>query len=141
MHGTHQYVGDLVRRTYALQAALNAVPGANADLRARIGKTASQLEDIKLKFNNISNRPSDEENPPAPVTLFNRLNKMAWAHWGSTGAPTQMQLDAYAILMAEFPPVYDQIKQIGEVDLENLEKDVELLGAPATPGRLPVWKR
>jgi hypothetical protein len=99
------------------------------------------LEDIKLKFNNNSNRPSDEENPPAPVTFYNRLSKMTYAHWSSTGAPTQMQLDAYTILMAEFPPVYDQIKHIGESDLKELEKEVEKLGAPPTPGRLPVWTK
>jgi hypothetical protein len=141
MRGTDQYAEDLLKRSYALQIALNPVPGNNAELRTRISKVSKQLEDIMLKFNNNSNRPSDEENPPAPVTLYNRLWKMAWSHWGSTGAPTQTQLDAYKILMAEFPPVYEQIKRIGETDLVELEKEVEKLGAPATPGRLPVWKK
>ncbi len=141
MRGTDQYAEDLLKRTYSLQAALNAVPGANTELRARISNVSKQLEDVMLKFNNKSDSPSDEENPPAPVTLYNRLWKMAWAHWGSTGAPTQTQLDAYAILMDEFPPVYDQIKRIGETDLPELEKEAEKLGAPATPGRLPVWKK
>ena len=141
MRGTDQYAEDLLKRTYALQAALNAVPGANTELRARISNASKQLEDVMLKFNNKSDSPSDEENPPAPVTLYNRLWKMAWAHWGSTGAPTQTQQDAYKILMDEFPPVYDQIRRIGETDLPQLEKEVEKLGAPATPGRLPVWKK
>ncbi len=141
MQGTGNYLEDQLQHSYALQAALNAVPGANTELRARISSVSKQLEDIKLKFNNRSNRPSDEENAPAPVTFNNRLGKMAYSHWGSTAAPTQMQLDAYEILMAEFPPVYDQIKQIGETDLKNLEKEVEKLGAPATPGRLPVWNK
>jgi hypothetical protein len=139
MRGTEQYTNELLERAYALQVALNAVPGANAELRARISKVSDQLEDIKLKFNNNSSRPSDEENPPAPVTLFNRLGNVAYASWGSTGATTQTQLDAYAVLMAEFPPVYNQVKQIGTVDMVSLEKEVESLGAPATPGRLPVW--
>ena len=141
MSGTSDYADDLLKRLYSLQNALNAVPGANAQLREKISKVSQQLEDVKLKFNNNSGRPSDEENPPSPVTLNNRLSKMAWAHWGSTGAPTQAQLDAYSILMAEFPPVYDQVKQIGENDLPALEKEVEKLGAPATPGRLPVWNK
>ena len=141
MRGTDQYAEDLLKRSYALQTALNDVPGTNPELRGRISLVSKQLEDIMLKFKNNSNRPSDEENPPAPVTLYNRLWKMAWSHWGSTGAPTQMQLDAYKILMAEFPPVYDQIKRIGETDLVELEKEAEKLGAPATPGRLPVWKK
>lgn len=141
MRGTDQYAEDLLKRTYALQSALNAVPGDNATLRLKLDAVATQLEDVKLKFNNNSDSPSDEENPPAPVTLYNRLWKMAWSHWGSTGAPTQTQLDAYKILMEEFPPVYEQIRKIGETDLKELEKEVEKLGAPATPGRLPVWKK
>jgi hypothetical protein len=141
MQGTDNYAEDLLKRTYALQASLNAIPGANTELRARISNVSQQLESIKLKFNNVSNRPSDEENPPAPVTLYNRLYKVAWAHWGSTGTPTQMQMDSYKILMEEFPPVYEQIKKIGETDLKELEEEVEKLGAPATPGRLPVWKK
>jgi hypothetical protein len=141
MRGTENYAEDLLQRTYALQVSMNAVPGANTGLRARITNVSKQLEDIKLKFNNNSDRPSDEENPPAPVTLNNRLSKIAWAHWATTAAPTQMQLDAYSILMAEFPPVYDQVKRIGETDLKELEKEVEKLGAPVTPGRLPVWNK
>jgi hypothetical protein len=141
MQGTENYSEDLLQRMYALLIALNAVPGANTELRTRISKVAKQLEDVKLKFNNNSNRPSDEENPPAPVTLNNRLSKMVWAHWGSTGAPTQMQQDAYDILMVEFPPVYEQVKRIGETDIIQLEKEVEKLGAPVTPGRLPVWNK
>jgi len=141
MRGTDQYAEDILKRTYALQSALNAVPGANTELRARISNVSKQLEDVMLKFNNHSDSPSDEENPPAPVTLYNRLWKMAWTHWGSTGAPTQTQQDAYRILLEEFPPVYEQIKRIGETELPFLEKEVEKLGAPATPGRLPVWKK
>jgi hypothetical protein len=139
MRGTEQYTEELLQRAYALQVALNAVPGANYDLRARIRKVSEQLEGVKLKFNINSNKPSDEENPPAPVTLFSRLGKVVYASYGSTGATTQTQLDAFNILMVEFPPVYNQVKQIGAVDMVNLEKEVEALGAPATPGRLPAW--
>ena len=52
-----------------------------------------------------------------------------------------MQLDAYAILMEEFPQVHKQVKQIGETDLRELEKEVEKLDAPITPGRLPDWHK
>ena len=141
MQGTERYANDLLQRSYALQVSLNAVSGTNADLRSRIKKVSTQLEDIQLKFNHKSNRPSEEENPPAHVSLNTRLSKIAYAHWASTGAPTQTQQDALSILMAEFPPVYDQIKRIGETDLKELEKEVEKLGAPPTPGRLPVWNK
>lgn len=139
MRGTEKYANDLLTQSYALQNALNAVGGANAELRNRIGKVSEQLESIKLKFNINSNKPSEEENPPAPVTLNSRLGKIAYASWASNGVITQSQTDAYNILMAEFPPVYEQVKQIGETALPALAKEVDKLGAPATPGSLPVW--
>lgn len=141
MYGTQMYAEELSKKLVSMQNALNAVPGNHAELRGKIRTAESKLTDLMLRFNNVSNKPSDEENPPMPVTLNNRLGKIVWAHWMSTGAPTQMQKDAFSILMAEFPPVYDQIKQLGEVEIPNLENEVEKLGAPVTPGRLPNFKK
>jgi hypothetical protein len=75
------------------------------------------------------------------VTLNQRLGKLSWISFGSTGDPTKTQLDAYNILLEEFPPVYNQVKQLGEVDIPQLEKAMESIGAPVTPGRLPEWKK
>ena len=101
-----------------------------------------QLDEIlNVKFNRHTIKPSEEENPPAPVPLNSRLGKLSWISWSSTGEPTQTQKDAYAILETEFPPVYDQIKRIGEIEIPQLEKALENLGAPVTPGRLPEWRR
>ena len=101
-----------------------------------------QLDTIRnVKINRRTNKPSEEENPPAPVPLNSRLGKLTWITWSSTQQPTQGQLDAYAILETEFPPVYNQVKQLGEVEIPALEKGIESLGGPVTPGRLPEWKK
>jgi len=142
MQGTEQYCEDLYKRTSAMLQALNSTPNAPADLTKRVREIQLQLDEIlNVKFNRNTNKPSDEENPPAPVPLNTRLGKLSWITWASTGNPTQGQLDTYRILEAEFPPVYDQIRQIGEVEIPKLEKAMENLGAPVTPGRLPEWKR
>ena len=100
------------------------------------------LDDIlNLKFNHRTTKPSEDENPPSPVTLNQRLGKLSGMSWSSTGDPTKNQLDAYTILMEEFPPVYNQVRQLGETDIPRLEKALENLGAPVTPGRLPEWKK
>jgi hypothetical protein len=69
------------------------------------------------------------------------LSKLSWISWGSTQEPTQTQKDAYKIIEDEFPPVYNLVKKIGEADLPALEKATESIGAPVTPGRLPVWHK
>jgi len=45
-----------------------------------------------------------------------------------------------AILLEEFPPVYQLIKKLGEIEIPVLEKELEKIGAPVTPGTLPEWK-
>jgi hypothetical protein len=33
------------------------------------------------------------------------------------------------------------LKQVAEMDIKQIEKKLDELGAPSTPGRLPDWKR
>jgi photosystem II stability/assembly factor-like uncharacterized protein len=142
MRGTESYAKQLLDRTNDLLQALNSTPGGSSELITQARKIQLQLDEIiNVKFNRRTGKPSDEENPPAPVPLNDRLGKLTWSSWSSTGDPTQTAKDAYAILEEEFPPVYDQIKNIGEVELPALEAAAEELGAPATPGRLPVWRK
>lgn len=142
MRGTESYAEKLLERTNDLLLALNSVPGGAPALMKQALDLQRQLDVIiNVRFNRDSQKPSSEENPPAPVPLNDRLGILTWTSWSSTCDPTQTAKDAFAILEEEFPPVYDQVKQIGEVDLPALEKAAEEIGAPVTPGRLPVWRK
>jgi len=140
MRGTEAYAEDLLKKTTGILNALNSTPEASPELIGNARKLQLELDEIiNVKFNRRSDKPSREENPPAPVPLNERLGKLTWASWSTTGDPTQTQKDAFAILEAEFPPVYDRIKIIGELELPALETAAEDAGAPVTPGRLPVY--
>ncbi|HTX88323.1 MAG TPA: hypothetical protein VMC08_04985 [Bacteroidales bacterium] len=142
MNGTETYAEGLLKRVDNILQALNSTPNGSPDLYAKAMDYRNQLDDIlHVKFNRVSTHPSEEENPPAPVPLNDRLYKMTWVTWSSTGSPTQTQLDAYKIIQDEFPPVYDQVKKLGEQDIPALEKQLETMGAPETPDRLPEWKK
>ena len=142
MQGTEQYTESLLKRVNSVLQSLNSTPEASPELQKKARDIQYRLDEIlNRKFNRQSNRPSDEENPPAPVPLNTRLGKLTWITWGSTTDPTQTQKDAYKILEDEFPPVYNQVKVIGEQELPDLEKALENAGGPVTPGRLPVWKK
>ncbi|NVO20906.1 MAG: glycosyl hydrolase [Bacteroidetes bacterium] len=141
MQGTELYAEGLFKRSKDIIQALDETPKTTVALMKQATDVSMQLDSIlNKKFNRRSNRPSEEENPPAPVTLNSRLGKIAWTTWGSTTAPTQSQLDAYSILMDEFPPVYNLVKKLGESDIPALENELEKIGAPVTPGRIPEWK-
>ena len=141
MQGTEAYAEKLSQRAGSIVQALNSTPAATPEMMARARTIQLQLDEIlNIKFNRNTGKPSDEENPPAPVPLNARLGKLTWISWMTTSEPTQTQKEAWQILQDEFPPVYDRIKKIGEVELPAIEKTVEQLGAPVTPGRLPEWK-
>lgn len=142
VQGTENYAETLYRRVTSLLQAMNSTPKASPELLSTARNLQLQLDNILNRtFNHRTNKPSEEENPPSPVTLNQRLGKLSGMSWSSTGDPTKTQMDAYSILMDEFPPVYDQVKLIGETDVPKLEKALESLGAPVTPGRLPEWKK
>ncbi|MEI6456953.1 MAG: glycosyl hydrolase [bacterium] len=141
MQGTENYAEGLYKRVTSILQALNSTPDASPELMKRALDAQLALDDIlNVKFNRNTGKPSEEENPPAPVTLNQRLGKLAWITWGSTGSPTQGQLDAYKILEKEFPTVYNQVKSLGETEIPQIEQMAEKSGSPATPGRLPDWK-
>ncbi len=142
MLGTETYADGLYKRTIDILTALNSTPGASPELVKKALDLQLQLDNIlNVRFNRHSNKPSNEENPPAPVPLNDRLGKIVWASWTSTSQPTQLQLDAYKILEDEFPPVYEKIRMIGQKDIPDLEKAMEILKAPDTPDRLPEWHK
>jgi hypothetical protein len=93
-----------------------------------------------LKFSRDADHPSVEETPPSQVTFNERLGTLAYTHWRSTSEITQKEKDAYNILVEEFPPVLNQIKELYNVDLKGLEAELEKYNAPWTPGRIPDWK-
>jgi len=49
-------------------------------------------------------------------------------------------VNQYAAAAQDFETTLTQLRQLIEVDLNKLEKQMEAAGAPWTPGRIPEWK-
>lgn len=140
--GTELYSMHLLRRVNDLRVAANNSSVTSPEVSLRLRELQLKMDEIiNVKFNRRTNKPSQEENPPAPVPLNTRLDKLTASIWSYSGAPTMGQQDAYTILEQELPEVYDQVKLIGEKDLPEIEKILEQASAPVTPGRLPEWKK
>jgi hypothetical protein len=69
-----------------------------------------------------------------------RVLRIAGEQSDSTSAPTKTQRDAFAIAEEELKPVYEELKRILAEDVKTIEKRLDAVGAPYTPGRLPDWK-
>jgi photosystem II stability/assembly factor-like uncharacterized protein len=139
VRGTENLANEIQDRIKSDKQAAQRTPGTPQELMDRIVKVETAMDDILWKFNGQRPKASEEENLPAIPSINDRLNSIVWIHWSSTSAVTQTQLDGYDILKEEFPPVLNELKSIYENELPAIEKELESIGAPWTPGRIPVW--
>jgi hypothetical protein len=71
------------------------------------------------------------------MPLSQRLSEMASASYGTSGDISVIGKEQLEILKSEFPPILARVKKAGE-DLQNLDKQLDTVKAPWTPGRVPV---
>ncbi|MFA5418241.1 MAG: hypothetical protein WC341_07275, partial [Bacteroidales bacterium] len=140
MRGAENFLEDLFKTNEFVRQALHNTPKAPEHLEQMATKIHEDLKDIEFTFNGTEAKASAEEVPPEQVPLNQRLNSIAYSHWGSTSAPTQTQLRDYEILMEEFPPVLEKIKMLN-TQIKDIETEMEKYDAPWTPGRIPELKK
>jgi hypothetical protein len=135
-----QLADNLVERVRYIKQAISNTADAPEELMAKATAIEIQLDNILWKFNGQSPKASREENWPAPPSVRERVGALVYSHWGSTSAVSETQIQMYDILAEEFPPILDQLKNISTVELKGLEDELDAIGAPWTPGRIPEWK-
>lgn len=138
--GTESLLNQLISRVEKIKIGILNTPDAPIHLLFTTEKLEKELDDLSLKFRRQSKYPSAEENSPSHVTINERLSTLKYTNWRSTESITQKEKVAYDILMEEFPPLLNRIKEINEMDLRDLENQLDEFGAPYTPGRIPKLK-
>lgn len=132
-------IRDVADKTRHYRIALKSVTSDNSGLLADIKALENKVTEIQRKmFGDRLLRRLDQDDEPG---LTSRINGVIYDQWRSLSAPTQSQKDAFRIVADEFPPLLEAIRNIVDVDVKRIEDKLEELGAPYTPGRLPVWKR
>ena len=125
-------------RLVAIRRALLDTPSAPEQLlsdASALDKRTNEIlrslrGDSALRGRNVNLLPSIAE----------RVGSIAQAQRTSTARPTQTAMAQYAVAAQDFEQTLQQLRQLIEVDLARLEKQMEAAGAPWTPGRIPDWK-
>jgi photosystem II stability/assembly factor-like uncharacterized protein len=136
--GALEAANALTGRLEQIRRALDQTPAAEArwksDARALEQRNRHILRalrgDVVLRARN--------EN--TPVSIVERVERILDDQRLSLARPTKTQQDGYEIASQEFTQELAKLRTLQEVDLKNLEKNLDLSGAPWTPGRLPEWK-
>jgi hypothetical protein len=137
MYGTISYTTELVNRLNAIMQAIHQTPLATPEMMKEAERINTELEDIQFTFNGPKAKASSEELPPVDMPLSDRLNEMVSASYGTSGDIVTTAKQQLEILKSEFPPILERVKKAGE-DLQKLDKQLDAIKAPWTPGRVPV---
>lgn len=140
VESTEDVADELVSKVQKLKQIISNNPEVPLTLMSKAEKIEKDLDDIIWAFNGQPSKASPEEDLPDIPTINDRLEKLYVYQRNSTQNITQNMRDNYHILVEEFTPVYNRLKQILEVELKALEDELEQYGVSLSPDRLPKWE-
>ena len=117
----------------AIIRVLNEMPAASKSLHEQARSIDQRLAAfLRAVRGDDINAARGEQ---VPVSIQSHIRNASPS--GTLSAPTRTELDQYGIAAAAFPPELDRIRPILTTEIPAIEKELEKLGAPPTPGRIP----
>ncbi len=135
--GSERALSNGLERIRFIDKALDETPEADSTLRQRVRNLQERMLDLQVRLSGDSTVAS--RNEPTMPSISDRVERIVDSQWSSTSAPTETNRQAYQLASQLFEPVLDQLRQLLETDLAEIDRQLEEIGAPWTPGRVPAW--
>ena len=139
-NGTSKMIDELRSKLQTILQTSYSIANAPEELSNQARKLAKELEELNFKMDGVPAKASWEEIPPAQMPISKRVGEVAYTRSASLGAVTDTEKRSYAIVKEEIQPILDRLATIANTELPKLEKELDMLNAPWTPGRIPSWK-
>jgi len=136
--GATQAANGLCPRLTAIKRAISETPSLPHSLYDQAMALEKRNNDIIRALS--GDAEARRRNMITPPSINDRVGYVVGAQRMSTARPTQTQQNQYGAAAQDFEAVLTQLRQLIEVDLARLEKQLEAAGAPWTPGRIPEWR-
>ena len=136
--GANRTLNEQIAKIKSIRTTLFATPNANKELIENTKIIEAKLNDLNTCFN--GDRTIANRNGGQAPTIMDRLEYSYYTIIQVTSDATETVKQNYKIASEMFDPALAQLKHIVEVDIMNLEKEMNKLNSPWTPGRLPDWK-
>jgi hypothetical protein len=136
--GATQAANQLRPRLAAIKRAINETPSLPQRLQEEATALDRRTSEILRALS--GDAAARQRNINTPPSINDRIGYVVGAQRMSISRPTQTQIAQYNAAAQDFESVLGQLRQLIEVDLDKLEKQLEAAGAPWTPGRVPEWK-
>jgi photosystem II stability/assembly factor-like uncharacterized protein len=135
LNATVTVAGELTNRLEQIKQALDQTPNAPAAAREKVRRVSAAQRDAGRLLNGDNVLRGRNEN--VPMSIADRASVAAEASRTAIYKPTGTQREQFAIARTELDGVTEQMRKRLDVDVKDLEKLLDKLGAPYTPGRLP----
>lgn len=136
--GTVRAADETQTRIDHLRRALLDTPGADYELLEELREVEERLADLRIELE--GDPVVRRYNEPTPPSVVARTYRVVYGHWGSSSGPTDTHRASFQAAAEAFAEVLGGLRALVETDLAGIEARMEELGAPWTPGRLPVWE-
>ena len=138
-------VNGATQAANALRPRLTAIKRAIAETPSLPPRLYEEAMALEKRTNEIlralsGDSAARQRNMNTPSSINDRVGYVVGAQRMSTARPTQTQHAQYTAAAQDFEGVLVRLRQLIEVDLSRLEKQLEAAGAPWTPGRIPEWR-
>lgn len=137
--GALRAAGEAQDRINHLRVAINDTPRSDEAMLGRLEAISDDLDAILIELR--GDRTLGRRVVPAPDSINSQIDTIVYGQWGVTTAPTGTMHELYDSAADRFEGALNDLRQLVERDLRSLESDLERIGAPWTPGRLPTWRR
>ncbi|MBN2205764.1 MAG: glycosyl hydrolase [Candidatus Aminicenantes bacterium] len=129
---------ELRTRAGLYRTALKSVTAPSGEIFAAVRALEDKLAAVGRALN--GDRLLGRADRDAEPGLSERINTISGEQWTSTSAPTKSQRDSFAIVEEAFAGIRGALKKLLAEDIPAIDKMLDAVGAPYTPGRLPDWK-
>ncbi|MEO1595813.1 MAG: glycosyl hydrolase [Pseudomonadota bacterium] len=135
--GASALTGALNERITHLKVAIPDTPAADESHEQRLRQIKTRLDDLAVALS--GDRTVASRNEPTPWSISRRAGSVYGLMLDVRSDVPAMYEESYQIAAGAFRSALADLTQI-EADLAALEAELEGLGAPHTPGRVPAWR-
>ncbi len=134
--GTDSYRGEITAAIGYIKTAILNAPKSNLDLLKKVNELQQKLNAVNVKINGDQSVARHEfETAPA---IYGRVEGIIYSSYNASCAPTELSKQSYTTASKQLVSVIADLKGVTE-EVKQLEKQLDMINAPYSPGRLPEW--
>jgi hypothetical protein len=133
--GWLELANSTMPRIDAMIRALDATPAAPQTLHTQTRALRKRLSDILVELR--GDRALGARSIATPAAISERVNTISGEETRTLGRPTATHEQQVQIASELFAAQRALLRTLVETDIPSVERELERLGAPYTPGRIP----